>query len=197
MTKHLYLFRHGETVANLEQRLMGGRGDAPLTAKGIAQAQALARKVQGIPLEVLYISSNSRAQETAQILNIDKSIPQIVTETIKEQDFGAMSGYLISQVPVHIDEAYRKDPYYFHHNDGESLDDVKKRVGAFIQKVMRGNQYQHIGLVTHENVIRAAIAYMKGIDREVVALKVPYCSLTHYFLDHKHKYHALAIAECY
>lgn len=196
MTKHIYFFRHGETVANIEQRLMGGRSDSPLTEKGIRQAQSLANALQKVPLEAFFVSSNTRAQETAQILLGARTIPLTLTDALKEQDFGLMTGKLLTEIPTEVDAAYKQDPYYFHHLEGESLDDVKVRVGLFLEHVIT-QDYQHIAIVTHENIIKAAIAYMKGFDREAVIMKIPYCSLTHYTLDHNQQYHAITIARCY
>lgn len=197
MTKHIYFFRHGETFANKEQKLMGGRSDSPLTEKGIEEAQALAKGVLNLPLDVLFVSANTRAQETAQILLAVKDIPMITSSEIKEQDFGTMTGVLLKDIPPESDAAYREDPYHFHHPEGESLDDVKLRVGAFLKRVTSEDNYQAIGIVTHENVIRAAIAYMKNIDREVLIMKIPHCSMTHYFLDNNQTYYAVTIARTY
>ncbi len=197
MTKNIYFFRHGETKANLEQKLMGGRSDSPLTEKGIAEAKSLAKVVQMLPLEVLFVSSNTRAQETAEILTAAKSIPLITSEELKEQDFGLMTNVHIKDIPAEVDAAYREDPYHFHHQEGESLDDVKIRVGKFLERLAKESTYQNIGIVSHENVIRAAIAYMRHIDREVLLMKIPHCSLTHYFLDNSLAYHAIAIGRTY
>ncbi len=196
MTKHVYFFRHGETQSNLEQRLMGGRSDSPLTEKGIRQAHGLAEALRDLQLDVFFVSSNGRAQETAKVLIGARTVPLVVTEALKEQDFGLMTGKLMSEIPAEIDAAYVQDPYYFHHAEGESLDDVKNRVGAFIEQIM-AQEYQNIAIVTHENVIKAAIAYMKGFDREAVIMRIPYCSMTHYTRDHNKQYHAIAVARSY
>lgn len=197
MTKHIYFFRHGETLANLEQKLMGGRSDSPLTDKGKQEAMNLARAIGDLPLDVIFVSTNQRAQDTAQIITATKRVPVITSEKLKEQDFGLMTGVYLKDIPPEADAAYREDPYHFHHTEGESLDDVKQRVGDFLQQLSRSDDYQHIGIVTHENVIRAAIAYMRNIDREVLLIKIPHCSLTHYFLDNNLTYHAIAVGRLY
>lgn len=196
MTKHIYFFRHGETQANVEQRLMGGRLDSSLTERGIRQAQALAEALKTLELDVFFVSSNTRAQETARILIGSRTVPLVVTEALKEQDFGLITGKLMNEIPASVDAAYIQDPYYFHHVEGESLDDVKMRAGAFMEQIM-SQEYQHIAIVTHENVIKAAIAYMKGFDREAVIMRIPYCSMTHYTRDHNKQYHAIAVARTY
>ena len=44
----IFLVRHGETEWNLMRRYQG-RGDSPLTARGVAQAEAIGRLLRGLP----------------------------------------------------------------------------------------------------------------------------------------------------
>ena len=71
MTLDLYLFRHGETVWHRQQRLQGHK-DSPLTARGVAQAQAYGRTLSGLlrdPREYeLLASPLGRAWQTAVLL---------------------------------------------------------------------------------------------------------------------------------
>lgn len=99
MIKHLYFIRHAETEANLQQCLMGGRMDSPLTEKGTNQAEALRSQIETLPIEVFYVSTNMRAQNTANILNKNKMIAFVTTDEVKEQDFGDMTGVLLKYIP--------------------------------------------------------------------------------------------------
>jgi probable phosphoglycerate mutase len=59
-----YFLRHGESTANRANVIAGGI-DAPLTERGIAQAEAAAALMTGIPLGSVYASTLSRAIATA------------------------------------------------------------------------------------------------------------------------------------
>ena len=63
----LYLVRHGETLWNQENRVLG-RTDIPLNERGIAQAQALGTKLADVHFDHVYCSPLSRAKETAGLL---------------------------------------------------------------------------------------------------------------------------------
>lgn len=197
MMRHIYFIRHGQTDSNQKNILMGGRADSPLTAEGQNQAQVLARGLQNIAFDRVYVSSNTRAQETAQIIFGHRQIPMISSDLIKEQDFGLMTGKSLSDIPPAIDQQFKEDPYHFAHTEGESLADLKDRVGLFLQKEIESSPFAQIAIVTHENVIKTAIGYMKSLDKEIIAFKFNYCSVNHYLLDQSSQYHAVSINYTY
>ena len=67
---HLYLIRHGESVANVQPIVAGMRGDVGLTERGVAQADRLRERLaQGeIAADVLIASTLPRARQTAEII---------------------------------------------------------------------------------------------------------------------------------
>lgn len=193
MMRHLYFIRHGQTDSNQKNILMGGLADSPLTSEGQAQAQLLGRALQNIAFDRVYVSSNTRAQDTAKIIFQGRSLPIITSDLIKEQDFGLMTGKNLSEIPAEVDQQFKEDPYHFAHAEGESLADLKDRVGKFLQIEIEANPFAQVAIVTHENVIKAAIGYMKQLDKEITAFKFNNCSVSHYLLDQSSQYHAIAI----
>ena len=65
MTK-LYLVRHGETVDNKAQ-IMQGQTPGKLNMKGIEQAEEVARKMAGTPIDVFVSSDLYRSIQTCEI----------------------------------------------------------------------------------------------------------------------------------
>ena len=81
------LIRHAQTPGNLELRYIGGRTDQPLSDKGIETA----RSVTSYPdVKRVTVSPMRRARHTAEI--IFPNAEQIVSEGLREMDFGAFEG---------------------------------------------------------------------------------------------------------
>jgi 2,3-bisphosphoglycerate-dependent phosphoglycerate mutase len=69
----LILLRHGESEWNRMNRFTGWV-DIPLSLKGIEEAFAAGKKIEDIPIDVIFISSLVRAQESAMIaMSVHKS----------------------------------------------------------------------------------------------------------------------------
>ena len=87
----LYITRHGETMRNAEQRILG-RTDDPLSEKGKQQAAELAEKMKDIDIDLIFTSPLSRAKETAQTIADVKGMSLIVDDRLIETDFGDFEG---------------------------------------------------------------------------------------------------------
>ena len=67
MAIKLILIRHGESDGNV-QRMFCGFKDVELTKKGIYQAERLAYRLKGLPVDEVYCSDLKRAKHTAEIV---------------------------------------------------------------------------------------------------------------------------------
>lgn len=67
-SKHVYFFRHGESVANATKVRQGP--ETPLTDKGQVQASKLGERLVSINLERILSSSFLRARKTAEIVTV-------------------------------------------------------------------------------------------------------------------------------
>lgn len=63
MTHYIYLVRHGE-----QQDAEHGMPDGPLSGRGERQAEAIANRLSGVPLEAVWHSPLERASATARII---------------------------------------------------------------------------------------------------------------------------------
>ncbi len=89
----LFLFRHGETDWNREGRLQG-HTDTQLNANGIAQAEALARRLLAHRLDAVMSSDLSRALTTARIIAEILDVPVITDHGLREVSVGLAEGML-------------------------------------------------------------------------------------------------------
>jgi broad specificity phosphatase PhoE len=131
----LLLTRHGNVAAN--EVVLGGQLDLPLTEKGRSEAEALARRLEGIRVDRIVSSPMARALETAQA--VAKGRPIEVDERLRELDYGQWEGLTHAEIdardPV-LWARWERDPAATHAPGGECGDDVARRVTAFLAELL-------------------------------------------------------------
>lgn len=83
MRTKIYLIRHAEAQINADPMLKGG-GDA-LTERGQREAQMLAERFRGLPIENVYTSKILRARLTADEIGRSINKTPIIIESLKER----------------------------------------------------------------------------------------------------------------
>jgi probable phosphoglycerate mutase len=94
-TKEIYLIRHGETDYNLAGRVQGSGIDAPLNAKGQAQAQAFFASYGNMKFDRIYVSELMRARQSVAPF-IKKGIPVEAHGGLNEICWGKYEGHQIT-----------------------------------------------------------------------------------------------------
>lgn len=92
----LLLIRHGESTATVQRRY-SGRGNPPLTERGMAQAMAVAARVGALggPLKAVISSPLERCVRTAEFLS---ETPTVIDDDLIECDFGEWEGRTFAEV---------------------------------------------------------------------------------------------------
>jgi len=127
----LILTRHGQAAA--DDVMLGGRLDLPLTAGGRAEAEALARRLNGVRIDRIFSSPMARALETAQVIATTLAID--VDERLRELDYGRWEGLTHAEIEARDPELWGRweyDPASTHAPGGESGDDVAVRLRGFL-----------------------------------------------------------------
>ncbi|MFT3968243.1 MAG: histidine phosphatase family protein, partial [Sphingobium sp.] len=136
----IYLLRHGETEWNALGRYQG-KLDSPLTARGIAQAEACGRRLAAIPatVDAFFSSPLGRAKQTASIIHAHGSYPEIREDRrLAEVSTGSWDG--LTQIDIDacwpglLDGANPFD-WYFRSPDGENQDAAIARVRSWLDAV--------------------------------------------------------------
>jgi broad specificity phosphatase PhoE len=86
----IILVRHGETAFNAARVLQPA--DTPLSARGQAQAAALARRLAATPVAAILASDLPRAWATAQAIAASCAAPLRASVRLHERNFGALRG---------------------------------------------------------------------------------------------------------
>ena len=99
---HILLVRHGETDWNADERIQGWTPTS-LNARGQAQAEALAARLESVPITAAYSSDLPRARETAEAIVRHRSLPIQIDAGLRERGFGQWEG--LTAVELHRDWA--------------------------------------------------------------------------------------------
>ena len=87
------IVRHGETTLNRENRFRG-TANPPLNAKGIRQAEEIAKLIDAIEISHIFCSDKQRATKTAEIIAKGDGLRIHKTETLRALNVGDYSGQL-------------------------------------------------------------------------------------------------------
>ncbi|OGX40244.1 MAG: hypothetical protein A3C53_01505, partial [Omnitrophica WOR_2 bacterium RIFCSPHIGHO2_02_FULL_68_15] len=161
-----YLIRHGESTWNAQGRVQGW-GDARLSAKGVAQAQAVARRLRRVPLQRLYTSPLARAAQTAAAIGARAHLPIHPVADFREVGLGVWEGVPVKRLRTRYPALYRKwltAPSKTRIPDGEGIPAFQRRVLAAFRGVLEETlSGGSVAIVTHGGVIRAILAHVLGI----------------------------------
>lgn len=163
MTATILLVRHA-AHAQLGRVLTGRGGDVPLSPAGHAQAQTLAERLAAGRLDAVHTSPVRRARETARAIAGVSGIAETLAPGLDEIDFGAWTGKSYADLSA--------DPEWQEWNTrraqgsapgGETMRGVQHRVLAHLRGAARQSAGAVIAMVSHADVIRAAVAGVLGL----------------------------------
>ncbi|MBI2327779.1 histidine phosphatase family protein [Candidatus Curtissbacteria bacterium] len=162
----LILARHGETDWNRDGRLAGLTDKPVLTKKGKKQAEALAKKLQDLAVDVVYSSRLKRAAQTAQIIakTLDKKI--IYSKYLNERSWGIYEGKDKESVFKKLDQMDVKRRFDYKPIGGESWREFEKKLLKFFKRLIGKNEGQTVLVITHGGTIRALFHILKNVNRE-------------------------------
>lgn len=106
LSTHILLIRHGETDWNAQGRIQGHL-QVPLNARGLRQADALARRLAGSPFAAVHTSDLVRARQTAEAVADVCGLSVQVDERLREWDLGILAGMNISAAAQEQPDTFR------------------------------------------------------------------------------------------
>jgi 2,3-bisphosphoglycerate-dependent phosphoglycerate mutase len=187
MTTNLYLIRHGEAYTNVEAVIGGVQGDRGLTERGIAQAQALARRLAGgeIAADVLYASTLPRARMTAELVAEALKLPINWDDELHELRPGEADGLSVEQARARFEgfERFLREPFTPVATGGESWGSFQMRASAALERIILRHQGQTIVVVAHGGIIEVSFMYLLELGpqmRNRAAFHVANTALTHW-----------------
>ena len=174
MQKTFYIFRHGETDANIQKRMQGWL-DVPLNANGVAQAHTLAQNLSDVSFDCIYSSPLSRALDTAKIVVGDKDTKIITDGGLREWNLGDFCGHIVkltdspADTPIDMSGDIIYAPFALLSNDdyvppnGESYNMFIARVRNAILDIVKKSDGKTIAIATHTGVAKNIIKQFTDI----------------------------------
>jgi broad specificity phosphatase PhoE len=158
---HVYLVRHGESEGNAENVHQDAR--VSLSARGVQEAHALARRFSGVPIDAILSSTLQRAFQTATIigdtLNIPVSPSSLFVEIKRPTEIEGrpMDHPEVVSIKNRILEHW-PDPDW-RHSDEETFFDLRSRATAALE-VLAHHRAEHLLVVMHGQFMRLLVSVM-------------------------------------
>ena len=171
----LYVVRHGQSENNLK-KLFTGWTDAPLTEKGIRDAETVRDFLSRVPFDKVYSSDLQRAMKTAET-----ALPGCVYETtplIREISIGKAENLPIAECPQIFGEEFRENqkmsnylPY-----GGEDRAMLAARTQKFLDMVA-ATEYQRVAAFAHSGFLKSLCRLVLGENASTGNIRCPNCSI--------------------
>jgi broad specificity phosphatase PhoE len=169
----ILLARHGETDWNRDNRFQG-HADPPLNATGRAQAADLSAALVDVPLAAVYSSPLRRAFETAEIAAAPHGLSPLPLDALREVDVGSWQGLTRSEIEARFpDQFARWRDYGSGWEDGESYEEMGRRVIGALLELAATHEGKRILVVSHGGPVRAAYAFAAGITHDEARRREP------------------------
>ena len=163
----IILVRHGETIANKAQLVLG-TSDVPLTEVGRNQAKAAAQKISSMETSptILFSSPYRRAKETAGYISNVTGLNPIFIDGLKEMNSGEMEGIKASEMNDKYPEymkRWRRDHSTARPPGGETLGEVHSRAWKSILKIFDEYNESLVVVVAHLFPIQGILCNVLGM----------------------------------
>lgn len=157
--KRIVLIRPGETDWNRQGRWQGWVS-IPLNELGRRQALALANFIRHIGMGALYTSDLKRALETAERLAQPLGFTPIPDARLRERNIGLWQGLTLNEMRAWYPNEYAEmlrniDAYCI--PSGESRNDVRLRVMAALNDILKTGTSKTVGILSHTTAIKVLL----------------------------------------
>ena len=157
MSVKVIYFVHGTTTDN-EAKIASGWKPGVLSEKGKSQAIALRDLIDRDSIDIVFCSDLQRAIDSTELVFENKK-KVIIDKRLRECNYGLLDGKPNSTV-IYEDHIIESFP------EGESMQDVEKRLREFCSYVLEEFDGKHIAIVAHKAPQLAIEVITKGLSWE-------------------------------
>lgn len=155
--------KHGATINTEEHRFFDDETFPSLNETGKMEMEKISQWVydKGIKTDKIYTSSAQRCIQSARILAEVCEQDFEILKDFSARKSGSWSGLSLEDIESKFSgqlSLYYKEPDHFTPVGAESLEEFNKRVADYIENIVKNNIHKRIIIVTHGDIIQAAIA---------------------------------------
>jgi broad specificity phosphatase PhoE len=163
----LIVVRHGATLHNAEARFTG-QTDAPLSARGMRQARAVADRLRAVDFTLVVSSDLLRARQTAaEIIAARPTASLRLDADLREIALGSWEGLTYAEARAQqpdVFDAWRRDAMQSAPPGGETALALHTRVVRACERWRQAAPAGSTVWVTHGGVISALLCYALDLD---------------------------------
>ncbi len=166
MPTKIFLLRHGETQANIEQRYQG-QGESHLSELGIEESEELSNFLAKEDFCSIYSSTLSRSYETAKLIARPHKLDVIKIDDLKERNYGIWENLKFDEIRKRFPDLYGSwliDPGKTLIPDAETLESMQRRGVAAIESLIEKHCGKTFCVVGHGGMNRAILFHYMRID---------------------------------
>lgn len=169
MSTRVILIRHGETESSRERRFAGAT-NVDLTDFGREQAQAIARRLRAVRIDVMHVSPLDRCLQTAEPITEVTGRKPTVVEDLRECHFGDWENLTITEVV----EKWQDDLQRWAGDEniappgGECWADLGVRVSKWWAEATERYEGRTVLAVTHGGPILSLARHVTKAPREAM-----------------------------
>lgn len=164
----IYLIRHAEAEGNLYRRAQGWYNGL-ITENGCRQIAALEERFRDVPIDAVYSSDLFRTMTTARAVCQPRHLPLYTDVALREVHMGWWEDRPWAAIRREDPEEYAlfcaASPAW-KVSGGESLDEVRQRVGKALLRLAARHDGQTIAVFSHGTAIRNALTWLEGLPVE-------------------------------
>lgn len=173
-----HVIRHGQCEANVSKTCSYGSGSTnALTDLGREQIQKSAEELKDKKIDLIYASPFLRTRQSAELLADSLGLPHaniVYDERLVDINAGIFDG---RTWPEYFHYFENKDRFTDRTHGGETVLDVKRRVGEFLYEIDANIQNKNILIVAHGITLWTLESVSKGATVE--EMKVIRAKITH------------------
>lgn len=168
---------HGATIYSEENRFSDKDNYPPLNENGVEEIEKICHylKQRGVKNDKIYTSAAARCVQSAKYVSkVYKKLFEVID--LPPRNCGGFSGMTFEQLETKYPDLLRQliyEPTKKTPEDAESTTEFIERVSNTIKKIVEENDGNRVIIVTHPDVIKAAICD---------ALEVPHSSMQHIYI---------------